>query len=49
MPPGQAGLASGIASATRQAGQALGVAIGGSLLTAWLARRGRSLGRVVLS
>jgi EmrB/QacA subfamily drug resistance transporter len=34
MPPGQAGLASGIASASRQVGQALGVAIAGSLLTA---------------
>jgi EmrB/QacA subfamily drug resistance transporter len=34
MPPGQAGLASGIASACRQVGQALGVAVAGSLLTA---------------
>ena|SRR5450756_7467 len=34
MPAGQAGLASGIASASRQIGQALGVAISGSLLTA---------------
>ena len=34
MPPGQAGLASGIASASRQLGQALGVAVVGSLLTA---------------
>jgi EmrB/QacA subfamily drug resistance transporter len=33
MPPGQAGLASGIASASRQVGQALGVAVAGSLLT----------------
>jgi MFS family permease len=34
MPPDQAGLASGIASASRMVGQALGVAIAGSLLTA---------------
>jgi hypothetical protein len=34
MPAGQAGLASGIASASRQLGQALGVAVAGSLLTA---------------
>ena len=34
MPPGQAGLASGIASASRLLGQALGVAVAGSLLTA---------------
>jgi EmrB/QacA subfamily drug resistance transporter len=34
MPPGQAGLASGIASAGRQVGQALGVAVSGSLLDA---------------
>jgi EmrB/QacA subfamily drug resistance transporter len=34
MPPAQAGLASGIASASRQVGQALGVAVTGSLLTA---------------
>jgi EmrB/QacA subfamily drug resistance transporter len=34
MPPSQAGLASGIASASRQVGQALGVAVSGSLLTA---------------
>src|SRR6185437_12047622 len=33
MPPGQAGLASGVASSSRQVGQALGVAIAGSLLT----------------
>ena len=33
MPADQAGLASGIASASRQVGQALGVAIAGSLLT----------------
>ncbi len=33
MPAGQAGLASGIASASRQVGQALGVAVAGSLLT----------------
>ena len=32
MPPSQAGLASGIASASRQMGQALGVAISGALL-----------------
>ncbi len=32
MPPSQAGLASGIASASRQLGQALGVAISGALL-----------------
>ena len=32
MPPSQAGLASGIASASRQVGQALGVAISGALL-----------------
>jgi len=34
MPASQAGLASGIASASRQVGQALGVAVSGSLLTA---------------
>jgi EmrB/QacA subfamily drug resistance transporter len=34
MPLGQAGLASGIASTGRQVGQALGVAVGGSLLNA---------------
>ena len=34
MPAGQAGLASGIASASRLLGQALGVAVAGSLLTA---------------
>ena len=34
MPPSQAGLASGIASASRQMGQALGVAVTGSLLNA---------------
>jgi EmrB/QacA subfamily drug resistance transporter len=34
MPPGQAGLASGIASTGRQVGQALGVAVAGSLLNA---------------
>ena len=34
MPTGQAGLASGIASASRLLGQALGVAVAGSLLTA---------------
>jgi EmrB/QacA subfamily drug resistance transporter len=34
MPLGQAGLASGIASSSRQVGQALGVAVSGSLLTA---------------
>jgi MFS family permease len=34
MPAYQAGLASGIASASRQVGQALGVAVSGSLLTA---------------
>jgi EmrB/QacA subfamily drug resistance transporter len=34
MPPAQAGLASGIASAARLLGQAIGVAIAGSLLTA---------------
>ena len=34
MPPSQAGLASGIASASRQMGQALGVAISGALLNA---------------
>jgi EmrB/QacA subfamily drug resistance transporter len=34
MPPGYAGLASGIASTGRQVGQALGVAVGGSLLNA---------------
>jgi len=34
MPVSQAGLASGIASASRQLGQALGVAVAGSLLTA---------------
>jgi EmrB/QacA subfamily drug resistance transporter len=34
MPISQAGLASGIASASRQVGQALGVAVSGSLLTA---------------
>jgi MFS family permease len=34
MPTSQAGLASGIASASRQVGQALGVAVSGSLLTA---------------
>ena len=34
MPASQAGLASGIASASRQLGQALGVAVAGSLLTA---------------
>ena len=34
MPAGQAGLAAGIASTSRQVGQALGVAISGSLLTA---------------
>ena len=34
MPPSQAGLAAGIASTSRQVGQALGVAISGSLLTA---------------
>ena len=34
MPPGQAGVASSIASTSRQVGQALGVAIAGSLLTA---------------
>jgi MFS family permease len=34
MPPGQAGLASGIASSARLLGQALGVAVAGSLLTA---------------
>ncbi len=34
MPAGQAGLASGIASASRQVGQALGVAVAGSVLTA---------------
>jgi EmrB/QacA subfamily drug resistance transporter len=34
MPPDQAGLASGIASASRLVGQALGVAVAGSLLTA---------------
>jgi EmrB/QacA subfamily drug resistance transporter len=34
MPAGQAGLASGIASASRMVGQALGLAIAGSLLTA---------------
>jgi EmrB/QacA subfamily drug resistance transporter len=34
MPSGQAGLASGIASAARLLGQALGVAVAGSLLTA---------------
>ncbi len=34
MPASQAGLASGIASASRQVGQALGVAVAGSLLTA---------------
>jgi EmrB/QacA subfamily drug resistance transporter len=34
MPTGQAGLASGIASSSRQVGQALGVAVSGSLLTA---------------
>jgi EmrB/QacA subfamily drug resistance transporter len=33
MPTSQAGLASGIASASRQVGQALGVAVAGSLLT----------------
>jgi hypothetical protein len=33
MPAGQAGLASGIASASRQVGQALGVAVAGSLVT----------------
>ena len=34
MPPGQAGLASGIASSSRLLGQAIGVAVAGSLLTA---------------
>jgi len=34
MPASQAGLASGIASTSRQVGQALGVAVSGSLLTA---------------
>jgi hypothetical protein len=34
IPPSQAGLASGIASASRQMGQALGVAISGALLSA---------------
>ena len=34
MPPAQAGLASGIASASRLVGQSLGVAVAGSLLTA---------------
>jgi EmrB/QacA subfamily drug resistance transporter len=34
MPPSQAGLASGIASASRQMGQALGVAVSGSILNA---------------
>jgi EmrB/QacA subfamily drug resistance transporter len=34
MPSSQAGLASGIASASRQMGQALGVAVSGSILTA---------------
>ena len=34
MPPSQAGLASGIASASRQLGQALGVAVTGALLNA---------------
>jgi EmrB/QacA subfamily drug resistance transporter len=34
MPAGQAGLASGIASTSRQVGQALGVAVSGSMLTA---------------
>jgi len=42
MPPGQAGLASGIASASRQVGQALGVAVAGSLLTAQAAGDPRS-------
>jgi hypothetical protein len=36
MPPSQAGLASGIASASRQVGQALGVAVTGALVNASL-------------
>jgi hypothetical protein len=48
MPVSQAGLASGIASASRQLGQALGVAVAGSLLTAragGLAHVGTAFGR----
>ena len=41
MPPSHAGLASGVASASRQVGQTLGVAITGSLLTTAASGRGQ--------
>jgi EmrB/QacA subfamily drug resistance transporter len=41
MPPSHAGLASGIASASRQVGQTLGIAITGSLLTTAAGGRGQ--------